>query len=304
MRIASTRICSTIFNLVALKASMPLRPTRSIFLSLCYLGSIAVLGAPAGLTCAAEASVNDNTKPVDFAVQKNNPRKHDALRHSERDRILQSIKKKHPHFKQQESLASDFTGEEPILLLLEKRPSNKKQNSPRLADAYYYDYKTNETIHCIVNPETGVIIEELRTVELQLPLVKEEIERAFTIYLQSSHRNELADAYREATGQSLIDVSSLHFKAFILHGSANMTRLNAATKRCGRSRCAKLLIHTEENIALNITPIIDLSKGQVIQGNTERSAGRAIPAVNANSPQEPVHRHEQTNGSEQHALPH
>lgn len=304
MRIASPCICSTIFNRVTRKASMQLRLTRSIFMSLCCLGSIVVLVAPVSLTSAAEASADKATRPVDFAVQKHIPQKHDALRHSERDRVLQSIKKKHPNFKQQESLASNFSAEEPILLLLEKRPSNKKQNSPRLADAYYYDYKTNETIHCIVNPETGVIIEELRTVELQLPLVKEEIERAFTIYLQSSHRNELADAYREATGQSLIDVNSLHFKAFILHGSANMKRLNAATKRCGRSRCAKLLIHTEENIALNITPIIDLSKGQVIQGNTERNEDRAIPAVNANSPQEPVHKHEQTSRSEQHALPH
>ncbi|MGB5326392.1 MAG: hypothetical protein WBN40_13350 [Pseudomonadales bacterium] len=201
--------------------------------------------------------------------QRPSPHWRDALGSHEKERALQAIARANPGFARRALRNKSFQTDEPALLLLEKRPRDKNNAGLRLADAYYYDYRRNETIHCIVDAETGEVHEQRRVVDLQLPLTKDEIQRAFDTLLQSRHRNALARAYSNATGQALIDINKINFKAYVFHASANSARLNRAAKRCGRLRCAQLLLYTHENIALNFTPVIDISRGIVLQANTE-----------------------------------
>ncbi|MBT8149118.1 MAG: hypothetical protein KJO24_04260 [Gammaproteobacteria bacterium] len=112
-------------------------------------------------------------------------------------------------------------------------------------------------------------MQQQRVENLQLPLIADEVQRAFDIYLQSNYRQQLANAYREATGQALIDIGKVHFKAYVFHASAHPSRLNKAAKQCGKKRCAQLLLYTHENISLQLMPVVDLSRGKVLQANTE-----------------------------------
>ena len=200
------------------------------------------------------------------------PRKHDPLRRGERERVLKSLQQRNPGFAKHGRRARTFSFDEPVLLLLEKRPPEKNSNDKRLADAYYYDYRRNQAIHCIVDATSGAIIAQQHVENLQLPLIAAEVQRAFDIYLQSDYRQQLANAYREATGQALIDIGKVHFKAYVFHASAHPRRLNKAAKQCGKKRCAQLLLYTHENISLQLMPVIDLSRGKVLQAKTETQA--------------------------------
>lgn len=200
----------------------------------------------------------------------------DPLKIQERQKILNSIRNRNPSFKASlnDSLSNRRSGSsvlvpnEPVLLLLEKRPADNKNSGARLANAYYYDYQKDQTIHCIVDAESGAIHNQLNVRDMQLPLVDEEIQRTFDIFMQSKHRRKLAKSYYQATGQSLIDLSNIDFKAYVFHSSISEDQLKPKTRQCGKTRCAQLLLYTNENIALDLNPIISLSKAKVLQVNT------------------------------------
>lgn len=246
-------------------------------------------------TGGASAQDSEHTQKGRQAGRRDNakaPRLRDALRNDERERMLQSIARRNPGFALKAVRNKRFHADQPVLLLMEKRPRDKSQPNQRLADAYYYDYRSDETIHCIVDADTGEVHEQRRVADLQLPLTEDEIQRAFDILLQSPHRSDLAAAYRDVTGQSLIDIGKVHYKAYVFHASANSARLNNAAKKCGRTRCAQMLLYTNENIALNFTPVIDISRGKVLQGNTEPSAaGRAAGRITIDQDIEVPHDH-------------
>lgn len=246
-----------------------------------------------------QAAPKDNSPPTYKKQPANNQTRdkpahwRDALRMEERETALQAIARKNPGFEQRTRRNDAFKNDRPALLLLEKRPLKKNARGARLVDAYYYDYQRNETIHCIVDAATGEIHLQRTVTDLQLPLTQDEIQHSFDVFLQSPHRRKLANAYEVATGQSLIDISNVKFKAYVFHASANSARLNRGAKKCGRTRCAQLLLYTRENIALNITPVIDLSRSKVLQANTEPGfASEEIPAAEAVSDPSHVHEHD------------
>ncbi len=198
----------------------------------------------------------------------------DGLNQAERHRVLEAVRSKDPTLdyreRKQRRMArnNSFVSAEPELLLVERRPADSKTSESRTANVYYYDYQKDQTIHCIVDAESGEVHRKIRVRNLQLPLNDNEIQRAFDIYLQSDHRGELVDAYYQTTGQSLIDISKVQFKAYVFHASVNEALLNKKARRCGKTRCAQLLLYTEDNIAMNLSPVVSLSRGVVIQGNT------------------------------------
>ena len=198
----------------------------------------------------------------------------DGLDQAEKHRVLEAVRAKDPTLDHRErkqrrmTRNNSFVSAEPELLLVERRPADSKTSQARTANVYYYDYQKDQTIHCIVDAESGEIHKKIRVRNLQLPLNDNEIQRAFDIYLQSEHRNELVDAYYQTTGQSLIDISKVQFKAYVFHASVNEALLNKKARRCGKTRCAQLLLYTEDNIAMNLSPVVSLSRGVVIQGNT------------------------------------
>lgn len=217
----------------------------------------------------------------------------DPLNRDEVDRILAGVERKNPKLKRNSIKMSrkSLIPQDPVLLLIEKRPLERK-GQPQLSDVYYYDYQKDRTIHCIVDPSTGEVHKQRVSAKLQLPLIDEEVQRAFDIYLQSRHRSDLAAAYLDATGQSLIDVRKVHFKAYTFHGAENEKALNKKSRRCGKTRCAQILLYTEDNIALNLSPVVNLAKATVVQANTLPSL--AVEATAASHLDHAVpHDHEQ-----------
>ena len=203
----------------------------------------------------------------------------------EKQRVLEAVRAKDPTLDHRQrkqrrmSQQNSFVSDEPELLLVERRPADSKGSQSRTANVYYYDYRKDQTIHCIVDAETGEVHKQIRVRNMQLPLNDNEIQRAFDIYLQSDHRSELVDAYYETTGQSLIDIGKVQFKAYVFHASVNEALLNKKARRCGKTRCAQLLLYTEDNIAMNLSPVINLSRGRVIQGNTLPGGAYSTPAA-------------------------
>lgn len=245
------------------------------------LGALLVItyALPLKLTAESEIPVAENSPEIN--QQRRHIRKkafRDPLNKEQIDRVFNALSNKYPELerpvrktfnvRQLNSASSNIASERPVLLLMEKRPQDKNALATRMTDVYYYNYKKDETIHLIVNQEDGKIHKRRSVKNVQLPLIPEEIQRAYNIYLQSPHLQDLSQAYFDATAQMLIDMNKINFKAFIFHGEDNLNELNKEAKRCGKTRCAQLLLYTDENIALNLSPVINLSKGIVVQANT------------------------------------
>lgn len=166
---------------------------------------------------------------------------------------------------------------EPVLLLLERRRA--KGSGARLADAWYYSYPRNETIHKIVDLTTGVVRSVELVIDMQLPLVDAEIDRAFDVVLSNStYRQALEVAYLQVTGQRFSDRSQVSYKAFVFHPDTVQDGLDPAARRCGLHRCAQMLLYTHDNVALDMSPVVDLSTGKALQ-NLELRAQSIVRRV-------------------------
>ena len=149
------------------------------------------------------------------------------------------------------------------LLLVEQRPSKDVQ-APRLADVYHYDYLANELVHDVVDVASDAVLHSERQSGVQLPLVATEIERAKHIVMATPKaRRSVSKAYRNIVGSPLRSLDDLDYKAFIFHADATIEGQANRSARCGVNRCAQLLLYTDDNIALDLSPIVDLSRGRV-----------------------------------------
>ena len=149
------------------------------------------------------------------------------------------------------------------LLLVERRPLDKGVGgSVRHADVYHYDYSRNLLIHSIVDVARSSVVDRYELRNVQLPLVDEEIVRATELLMASpGHRARIASAYRRTTGNEFTAIGDLDYKAFVFH--ADTSSATTATD-CGMHRCAQLLLYTPENTSLDLSPIVDLTLGKVV----------------------------------------
>ncbi|MEE9493361.1 MAG: hypothetical protein V3W04_08300 [Gammaproteobacteria bacterium] len=157
------------------------------------------------------------------------------------------------------------------LLLIERRPADKNQPSAngRLADVYTYDYRSDTLNHSVINLENNQIMDSEDLKEVQLPLTKNEIDRARSIVSQDTIlRGLLEREYLKITGKPLQSLDQLEVKAFVFLASSMPGQLNQRSRQCGLHRCARLVMHTQERIALETAPIIDLSTTTVSQHST------------------------------------
>lgn len=205
------------------------------------------------------------------------PQALDGMHTFEKDRAMRSLAGSSPRaLAQTTSVQSDTSTAapaEPQLLLLERR--RIKGASQRTADAWYYSYPNNQTIHKIVDLESGEVLSSEIVIGTQLPLIDAEISRAFSVLLaSSSDRRTLKQAYRTVTGKDFEQRSQVSYKAFVFHPDTVVDGLNPSARRCGVNRCAQMLLYTHDNIALDMSPVVDLSTGKVLQ-NLELRA-RAI----------------------------
>ncbi|SKA87663.1 hypothetical protein SAMN02745130_02850 [Thiothrix eikelboomii] len=152
------------------------------------------------------------------------------------------------------------------LLLVERRPVDKEQPGRRLADVYSYDYRSDETIHSIVDLNTQERVQTERVQKLQLPLTENELARAsLLIFNDPEQLSQIQAEYKRITGQTLIKPEQLHVKAFVFTADSLPEGLNAASQNCGIQRCAQVLLYTHDSVVFEISPIVNLSVGLVTQ---------------------------------------
>ncbi len=164
---------------------------------------------------------------------------------------------------QTQTQRANSAGADPLqLLLVERRPS--KSGTQRLADVFHYDYDANELVHCVVDIETDEVIRADRQPGVQLPLVDAEIKRATEIVMNTKKaRRKINRAYRQITGRPLNSINDIDYKAFVYHADSTLIGGGNRSRACGNNRCAQVLLYTDDNVALDLSPIVDLSQGQV-----------------------------------------
>ena len=139
----------------------------------------------------------------------------------------------------------------------------------RASDVVIYRYATDTLHHYVIDNETGGILSEALSHGVQPPLTENELERAAAVVWEDQTlRAEIGVAYRAITGQQLTDLNQLNIKAFVFYAGSvpEQEGLNPESQACGLRRCAQLLLYTQdENITIELTPIINLSNNTVTQ---------------------------------------
>jgi hypothetical protein len=159
---------------------------------------------------------------------------------------------------------------QPEMLLVERHEASKaayaKGSWPRQGDVYLYDYATDTLIHTTVDVQSGAVTTVERVQDVQLPLTANEESRALAlIAADPTLWATLAARYQSITGEALKHLTQLQVKVSVFHADVMPDRVNGAARHCGRHRCAQVLLFTVDKTLLDMTPIVDLSLGQVVQ---------------------------------------
>ena len=157
-----------------------------------------------------------------------------------------------------------------IELLLIERHQEPKQvmqqgGAPRRADVYLYRYDADQLIYAIVDLHTARVDNMTTTQDVQLPLTQAEATRAVQLVLGDPQAGAALRAqFQQISGQALRDATQqLRVHALIFRADAMPRRADA--RACGIRRCAQLMIATQDDILINLLPIVDLSRGKLIE---------------------------------------
>ena len=152
------------------------------------------------------------------------------------------------------------------LLLIERDRSEDKKSGVRRANAFVYDYKTDETIIYRIDPITNKILSSVRRKNLQLPLTANEIERTVKLIFADKETFELiSNEYQRITEKVLSSPKDLEAKAFVFTADTLPEQLNKASQQCGLHRCAQILLYTHDSVVFEISPIVNLSANLITQ---------------------------------------
>jgi|GEM_PF-4917669 len=153
------------------------------------------------------------------------------------------------------------------LLLMEPRmAADKSSSASQAANVYVYDYASDEVIHLIVDLNSRRVASQERVQNMQLPLTAAEVKRAIDIaFVDDANGQAIREEFRQITGRNLESVEQIQYKAFVFLASSVSEAKQVNTRECGLRRCARLLLYTADNIALDLSPIIDLSNERVLQ---------------------------------------
>ena len=155
-------------------------------------------------------------------------------------------------------------------LLIERHQEDKATRANgswlRRADVYVYDYEQDTLIHSLVDVASGAVEQVETIVGTQLPLTQNETQAALDIaWAQTAIRTQLEIEFLRMTGEQLTSLDQINSKAFVFYAAAMPQDLGAEAQLCGYHRCAQLLLFTEDNVAFELLPIVDLSEQQVVQ---------------------------------------
>ena len=157
-------------------------------------------------------------------------------------------------------------GDDDVVLLIERHEEAKavEDSAPRRADVYVYSYDDDVLTWQLVNVETGAVDDSATVPDTQLPLVDEERDRVVEIAMENPQfEQRLATAFRQATGRDLGDVATdVIVDPIIFRADANAETTGAA-RQCGRHRCAQLMLRSNDDLLIDLLPVIDLSTGRV-----------------------------------------
>lgn len=152
-------------------------------------------------------------------------------------------------------------------LLAERRRTDKNDINieRRLADVYWYDYKTDTLLLNVMDLATQLIVTSSESQGTQLPLTDEELKNAIELLFADSETSaRVAQEYKATTNTPLSDHSTqLEIRAFVFHAETASGQLHVESANCGINRCAQLMIYTPDNVAIDSMPIVNLSKQKV-----------------------------------------
>lgn len=206
-------------------------------------------------------SVLSQSNSADTASKRN----FDPLSNDERDEVVTAALGEVSGLLQPTNGAVQAASTRTETLLIERHEESKERyknpNAPRRGDAYIYDYASDTLIRAIVNLDTGVTDEIIRSQGVQLPLTQNEIERAITLaYANTTFRQTVERQYREITGSELHSLDQLEVRAFVFHADSMIGNVLPEAETCGLNRCAQLLLYTTtDDIAFEIVPVVNLS---------------------------------------------
>ncbi|WP_030434461.1 hypothetical protein [Actinoplanes subtropicus] len=125
----------------------------------------------------------------------------------------------------------------------------------RTAELYYYDYHGNRLVKQVVDLAGGKLAGSYAATGMQLPPSEREVRTALGLLLANPLAAELKNAYAKATGQAYTG-QELTPTAHIYHALPADT----GASQCGRNRCLRLIVQTQDGHILDLDKIIvDLS---------------------------------------------
>ena len=198
---------------------------------------------------------------------------YDALSAEEQANVLASIKKSAELGDTARSATTEF-------LWVERHQEEKAVYEsgqwPRRAASYLYDYSTDTLITAIINTKTSEVDSIERVQNVQPLLNEREVQRALEIaWADPVVQQLLKEQYQRTTNTDLETIDQLRTKAFVFRADSMPDTINEQSQLCGLHRCAQLLLYTQDDTAFEFLPIIDLSKGIIVQ---------AVPFVDAAAP--------------------
>lgn len=148
---------------------------------------------------------------------------------------------------------------------VESKADMRSGNWHRRADVYTYLYDSDTLLLAVVNLNSGRVDSVERMQYVQLPLTQNETDHANILLLADARvMAEIATQYQTITGTPLTQPQAqLKFNTLIYRADS-MPNANPGAEACGLHRCAQFLITTQNDVVINLLPIVDLSAGAVV----------------------------------------
>ena len=212
-----------------------------------YLKRLCLLGLITSLPCSLQAATQDPLNP------------------NEQSQAANLVEAALPQLKNS-SKRSFGQAQTHELLLIERDRTEDKTSNVRRANAFVYDYQSNETIIYRIDAETNKILSSVRKKNIQLPLTQHEIDRALNLILTDKETFALiTNEYQRLTNKVLTSPKDLEAKAFVFNADSLPEQLNTASQQCGYHRCAQVLLYTHDAVVFEVSPIVNLSANVITQ---------------------------------------
>lgn len=155
------------------------------------------------------------------------------------------------------------------LLLIERHTEPKavtrSGNWPRRADVYTYLYDSDTLLLAVVNLTSGQVSSVESMQNVQLPLTQNETDHAIQLLLaDATLMANIAGQYQAITGAALTQPETQLKLNTLIYRADAMPNANPGAAACGLHRCAQFLIATENDVVINLLPIVDLSIEAVV----------------------------------------